>query len=53
MSIPEAFIGDNLQHAFDDRDKASPSATVLEAPGLDSIANAAAAAQASNPTDIE
>jgi hypothetical protein len=26
---------------------------VLEAPGLDSIANAAAAAQASNPTDIE
>ena len=53
MSIPESIIGENLLHGVDDNDHTSASATVSQAPGLDSIANAAAAAQASNPTDIE
>ena len=53
MSLPETVIGKNRLHGVDGNDETSASATVPQAPGLDSIANAAAAAQASNPTDIE
>jgi hypothetical protein len=48
MSTPATLISDDLLH-----DNVATHSCAVDASGLDSIANAAAVAHASNPTDIE